>query len=66
MHQQRKWEEYLSLVEFAYKNGYQGLLRMSLFEALYGRSCNTPINWSDSLNRVLIGLDMLAKMEQEM
>lgn len=22
MHQQRKWEEYLPLVEFAYKNGY--------------------------------------------
>ena len=39
---------------------------MSPFEALYGRSCNTPISLSDPLNRVLIGPNMLADMEQEM
>lgn len=39
---------------------------MSSFEALYGRSCNTPINWSDPVSRVLIGPDMLADMELEM
>ena len=44
MHQQRRWEEYLPLVELSYNNGYQESLRMSLFEALYGRSCNTPIS----------------------
>jgi len=38
---------------------------MSPFEALYGRSCNTPISWSDLVNRVLIGLNMLADMDQE-
>ena len=38
---------------------------MSLFEALYGQSCNTPINWSDPVNMVLIGLGMLVDMEQE-
>ena len=65
MHQLRKWEEYLPLLEFEYNNGYQESLRMSPFEALYGRSCNTPISWSDLVNRVLIGLDMLAGMEQE-
>jgi hypothetical protein len=36
-----KWEEYLHLVEFAYNNGYQDSLQMSLFEALYGRKCDT-------------------------
>jgi len=35
MHQQRKWEEYLPLVEFSYNNGYQEPLKMSPFEALY-------------------------------
>ena len=25
---------------------------MSLFEALYGWSCNTPISWSDPVNKV--------------
>ena len=54
MHQQRKWEEYLPLVEFAYNNGYQEYFRMSLFEALYGWSCNTPISWSDPVNKVVI------------
>jgi len=66
MHQQRKWEEYLPLVEFMYNNGYQESLKMSPFEALYGQSCNTPISWSDPVNRVLIGPNMLVEMEQEM
>jgi hypothetical protein len=39
-----KWEDYLHLVEFAYNNGYQASLKMSLFEALYGKKCNTPIS----------------------
>jgi transposase InsO family protein len=37
MHQPKKWEGYLSLVEFSYNNGYQESLKMSPFEALYGR-----------------------------
>ena len=64
MHQQQKWEEYLPLVECSYNNGYQESLRMSPFEALYGWSCNTLISWSDQLNMVFIGLDMLVEMEQ--
>ena len=65
MHHQRKWEEYLPLVEFAYNKGYQGSLKMSSFKALYGLSCNNPISQSDLMNRVLIGPDMLAEVEQE-
>ena len=66
MRRQRMWEECLPLVEFAYNNGYHESLRMSLFEALYGQICNTPISWSDKVNVVLIRLDMLAEMEYEM
>jgi hypothetical protein len=32
-----KWEDYIHLVEFSYNNGYQASLKMSSFEALYGR-----------------------------
>lgn len=32
---------------------------MSPFKAFYEQSCNTPIHWSDPVNMVLIGLDML-------
>lgn len=65
MHQKMKWGEDLPLVEFSYYNGYQESLKMSPFEALYGRSCNTPIIWSDLMSRVLIGPNMLKEMEQE-
>jgi len=53
-------------VEFSYNIGCQESLMMSLFEELHEKSCNTPISWSDPLNMVLIGLDMLEEMEQEM
>jgi len=63
-HKPKKWEEYLPLVEFAYNNGYKESINMCPFEALYWRSCNNPISWSDPMNMVLIGPDMLKKMEQ--
>jgi hypothetical protein len=42
-----KWEDYLHLVEFSYNNGYKVVLKMSPFEALYGRKCNTPVRWDN-------------------
>jgi hypothetical protein len=48
MHHPKQWEEYLPLVDFSYNNGYQESLKMSPFEALYGRKCIVPISW-DSL-----------------
>jgi transposase InsO family protein len=42
MHQPRKWEFYLPLVEFSYNNDYQASLKMIPFKVLYGRQCNTP------------------------
>ena len=63
IHQQRNWEEYLTMVEFYYNNLYQESLRMSPFDELYGQSCNTPITWSNPISRVLIGPDMLKDME---
>lgn len=65
MHQQRKWEEYLPLMDFSYNNEYQYSLKMIPFEVLYRRSCNTPISFSDPMNRVLIEPDILVEMEQK-
>jgi hypothetical protein len=65
MHQPKKWEDYLPLVEFSYNNGYQESLKMSPFEALYGRQCNIPISWNNPVDRVTIGPDMLKEMEQQ-
>jgi hypothetical protein len=37
---------------------------MSLFEALYGRKCNTPVSWDNSIDRVVIGPNLLKEMEE--
>ena len=65
MQQPTKWEDYFHLVEFSSNNGYQESLKMSPFEALYGRQCQTPINWSSTETKLLLGSEMLAEMEAE-
>ena len=41
------WEEHLPLVEFTYNNSYQASIQMAPYEALYGRSCRSPICWTE-------------------
>jgi hypothetical protein len=65
MHQPKKWEDYLPLVEFSYNNGYQESLKMSTFESLYSRPCNIPIGWNNPVDRIMTGPDMLKEMEQQ-
>eukprot|EP00253_Pinus_taeda_P020750 PITA_20750 len=64
MQQPSRWEEYLHLVEFAYNNGYHASLHMSPFEVLYGRKCRTPSSWSGPEDKLVLGPEMLAEMEQ--
>jgi hypothetical protein len=49
------WEKSLTHVEF-YKNSYQASLKMSPFEALYGRKCRNPLMWSKVGERSFFGL----------
>jgi hypothetical protein len=60
-----KWEDYLHLIEFAYNNGYQASLRMSPFEALYDRKCDTPVSWDNPTDRVVLGPELLKDMEDQ-
>ena len=50
-----KWEDYLHLIEFAYKNGQHDSLGISPFEALYGRKCTTPVTWDNLVNIIVLG-----------
>ena len=59
-----KWEDYLHLVEFDYNNHYQASTRYSPFEILYGRKCNTPIYWSNPMDRLVLGPELLKEMEE--
>jgi hypothetical protein len=61
-----RWEDYLHLVEFAYNNGYHASLKMSSFEALYGRKCNTLVSWDNPADRALVGPELLKEMEDQM
>jgi hypothetical protein len=39
---------------------------MSLFEALYGRKCNTLVSWDNPADREVVGPDLLKEMEEQM
>jgi hypothetical protein len=66
MDQPSKWEYYIHLVEFAYNNGYQASLKMSPFEALYGRKCNTSLSWDNLANIAVVEPELLKEMEDQM
>ncbi|WVZ75970.1 hypothetical protein U9M48_023982 [Paspalum notatum var. saurae] len=60
-----KWDECLPLAEFAYNNSYQKSLEMAPFEALYGRRCRTPLNWSEPGEQVIFGPDLVIQAEEQ-
>ncbi|WVZ80576.1 hypothetical protein U9M48_028042 [Paspalum notatum var. saurae] len=60
-----KWDDCLPLAEFAYNNSYQKSLEMAPFEALYGRRCRTPLNWSEPGERVTFGPDLVTQAEKQ-
>ncbi|TQD95179.1 hypothetical protein C1H46_019202 [Malus baccata] len=53
------WDNYLSLVEFAYNNSYHLSIGMAPFEALYGKACRTPLCWSEAGERSLVGPEIV-------
>ena len=60
-----KWEDCLPFAEFSYNNSYQASLQMAPFEALYGRKCRTPLNWSETRDSKIFGLDILQEAEEK-
>jgi hypothetical protein len=60
-----KWDKHLPLAEFSYNNSYQESIKMSPFEALYGRPCHTPLSWSESGERVIFGPDIMTEAEEK-
>jgi hypothetical protein len=59
------WDEWLSLAEFSYNNSYQESTKMAPFEALYGRRCRTPLNWSEPGERWFFGVDLVKETEEK-
>ena len=61
----QKWDGCRPLAEFAHNNSYQESIKMAPFEALYGRRCRTPLNWSEAGERSVFGLDMVCEAEEQ-
>jgi hypothetical protein len=57
---QSGWDKRLPYAEFSYNNSYQASLKMSPFQALYGRSCRTLLQW----NQQVFGPDILLEAKE--
>ena len=60
-----RWEDYLPYAEFSYNNSFQTSLKMSPYEALYGRKCRTPLNWSETGDSRIFGIDLMMEAEKQ-
>ena len=65
LHYGKNCDKCLSLAEFSYNNSYQSSVKMAPFEALYGRSCRTPLNWSQAGEREIFGPDLVLEAEEK-
>jgi hypothetical protein len=61
----QKWDDCLPLAEFSFNNSYQESIKMAPFEALYGRWCRTPLNWSKPGERWFFRPDMVKETEEK-
>ena len=60
-----KWDKCLKLAEFSYNNSYQESIRMTPFEALYGKKCRTPLNWVEVDDRGYFGPDFIKEAREQ-
>jgi transposase InsO family protein len=60
-----KWDKCLPLAEFSYNNSCQDSIKMAPFEALYGRRCQTPLNWSEPGERYFFRPDIVKEAEEK-
>jgi hypothetical protein len=61
---QSRWDKRLPYAEFSYNNSYQASLKMSPFQALYGRSCRTLLQWDQPREKQVFGPDILLEAEE--
>jgi hypothetical protein len=59
------WDKSLPYAEFSYNNSYQASLKISPFEALYGRKCRTPLYWDQTGERQFFGTEIIQEVEEQ-
>jgi hypothetical protein len=58
------WDKRLPYAEFSYNNSYQASLKISPFEALYGRNYRTLLHWDQPGERQVFGLEILLEAKE--
>jgi hypothetical protein len=61
----KTWDKSLPYIEFSYNNSYQASIKMSPFEALYGRQCGTSLFWSLTGESQIFGPEVLKDAEKQ-
>jgi hypothetical protein len=61
----RSWDKSLPYAEFSYNNNYQESLKMTPFEILYGRRCQTLLFWSETGERKVFRPDILQEDKKQ-
>ncbi|GJV25176.1 putative reverse transcriptase domain-containing protein [Tanacetum coccineum] len=60
------WDRHLPLVEFSYNNSYHASIKVTPFEALYGRKCRSPICWSEVGDSQLTGPELIRERQKRL
>jgi hypothetical protein len=61
----KSWDKCLLYAEFSYNNSYQKSLKISPFEVLYGRKCQTPLFWNELRENLVFGPEILREAERQ-
>jgi hypothetical protein len=59
------WDMSLPYAKFSYNNSYRASLKMSPFEALYGKKCRTPLYWDQAGERQFFGHEIIQEAEEQ-
>ena len=55
------WNDYLTLVEFAYNNSYHSNIKMAPYEALYGRKYRSLVCWDEDGERRILDPEIVQR-----
>lgn len=59
------WENFLSLVDFAYNNNYHASIKMAPYEALYGQNCRTLLYWLELSEKKIFRADLIRETKEK-
>ncbi|WVZ93838.1 LOW QUALITY PROTEIN: hypothetical protein U9M48_039792 [Paspalum notatum var. saurae] len=59
------WDKSLPYAEFSYNNSYQASIKMSLFQALYGKRCRMRLHWDQPGEKQLFGPEIIEDADRQ-